>query len=136
MEEVWRRYQSTEKRTSLEARRTRRAADYSKSDAKPFTTRAELQRGLQAANAHVSLDTIGRALPRVGIHSRSPRKTPLLKTGHVIARLKFSREHLEKPAHFWNKILWSDETKLELFGGNSSRRVWRNRPYSLARKVA
>ena len=93
----------------------------------PFTTPAELQRDLQAANAHVSQDTIGRALHRVGIDSRSPRKTTLLKTRHVIARLKFAREHLEKPAYFWDKILWSDETKLELFGGNSSRHVWRKK---------
>ena len=94
---------------------------------KPFTTRAELQRDLQAANVHVSQDTIGRALHRVGIYSRSPRKTPLLKTRHVIARLNFAGEHLEKPAHFWNKVLWSDETKLELFGGNISRHVWRKK---------
>ena len=94
---------------------------------KPFTTRAEIQSDLQVANAHVSQDTIGRALHRVGIHSRSPRKTPLLKTRHVIACLKFFREHLEKPAHFWDKILWSDETKLELFGGSSSRHIWRKK---------
>ena len=92
---------------------------------KPFTTRAELQRNLQAANAHASQDTIAGALHRVGIYSRSPRKTPLLKTRHVIARLKFAREHLQKLVHFWDKILWSDETKLELFGRNSSRHVWR-----------
>ena len=94
---------------------------------KPFTTRAELQRDSQAANVHVSQDTIGRAVHRVGTYSRFPRKTPLLKTRHVIARLKFAREHLERPAHFWDKILWSDETKLELFGGNSSRHVWRKK---------
>ena len=92
---------------------------------KPFTTRAELQRELQAADAGVSQDKVGRALHRVGIYSRSPRKIPLLKTRHVNARLKFARDHLEKPAYFWDKILWCDETKLELFGGNSSRHVWR-----------
>ena len=127
MEEVWRRYQSTEKRTSSEARQTRRAVDYSKSDAKSFTTRAELQSDLQTADTDVSLDTIGRALHRVGIHSRSPRKTALLKTRHVNARLAFARDHLEKPADFWNRILWSDKKKCELFGGNSSRHVSRKK---------
>ena len=77
---------------------------------KPFTTRAKLQRDLQAANVHANQDTIAGALHRVGIYSRFPWKTPLLK---------FAREHLEKPVHFWDKILWSDETKLELFGRNS-----------------
>ena len=113
MEEVWRRYQSTEKR-KLDERAERLITR--KEMQKPFTTREELQRDLQAANVHVSLDTIGRALHRVGIYSRSPRKTPVLKTRHVIARLNFAREYLEKPAHFWDKCLWSDETKLELSG--------------------
>ena len=94
---------------------------------KPFTTRSELQRDLQAAGAVVSQDTISRTLHRVGLNSRSPRKTPLLKTRHVNARLKFSGDHLEKPAKFWDKILWSDETKIELFDGNSSRHVWRKK---------
>ena len=94
---------------------------------KPFTTRAELQRELQAADADVSQDTIGQAIHRAGIYSRSPRKIPFLKTRHVNARLKFARDHLEKPAYFWDKILWSDKTKLKLFGGNSSRHVWKKK---------
>ena len=88
---------------------------------KPFTKREELRRDLQAAGADVSQDTIGQALRRVGMHSRSSRKSSLLKTRHVSARPKFACDHFEKPADFWDKILWSDETKLELFGGHSSR---------------
>ena len=127
VEEVWHRYQSTEKRTpSSEEPRDERAERLitRKIMQKPFTTRTELQRDLRAADADVNQDTIGRTLHRVGIHSRSPRKTPLLKTRHVYARLKFVRDHLEKPANFWDKILRSDKTKLELFGENSTWHVW------------
>ena len=46
---------------------------------KPFTTRAELQNYLQTSGVNVSMATISRTLHRVGIHSRSPRKTPLLR---------------------------------------------------------
>ena len=116
-EEVWRRYQSTEKRRPRKLDERAERLVTRKVMQKPFRTRAELQRDLQAADADVSQDTIGRALDRVGIHSHSPRKTLLLKTRYVNARLKFAREHLEKPADFWDKILWSDETKLVLFGG-------------------
>ena len=54
-------------------------------------------------------------------------KVPLLKKAHVQARLKFAKEHLDDPEEAWEKVIWSDETKIELFGINSTRRVWRKR---------
>ena len=41
--------------------------------------------------------------------------------------MNFAKEHLSKPSSFWDKILWSDETKLELFGQNCVSRVWRQK---------
>ena len=35
------------------------------------------------------------------------------------------KKHLDDSAAMWKKILWSDETKIELFGLNSKRYVWR-----------
>ncbi|KAI4901655.1 hypothetical protein NFI96_012836 [Prochilodus magdalenae] len=55
------------------------------------------------------------------------RKVPLPKSAHVQARLKFAHEHLDDPEESWKKALWSDETKIELFGLNSTRRVWRTK---------
>uniref|UniRef100_A0A4W5QAG3 Si:ch73-314g15.3 n=1 Tax=Hucho hucho TaxID=62062 RepID=A0A4W5QAG3_9TELE len=46
---------------------------------------------------------------------------------HVQARLKFAREHLDDPDEDWENVIWSDETKIELFGKNSTRRVWRTK---------
>ena len=40
---------------------------------------------------------------------------------------KFAKEHLDDPEEAWEKVMWSDETKIELFGINSTRRVWRKR---------
>ncbi len=48
---------------------------------------------------------------------------PRLPVAHVPARLKFANDSEEN----WVKVLWSDETKIELFGINSTRRVWRRR---------
>ena len=55
------------------------------------------------------------------------RKVPLLKKAHVQARLKFAKEHLDDPEEAWEKVMWSDETKIELFGINSTRCVWKKR---------
>ena len=37
------------------------------------------------------------------------------------------KEHLDDPEEAWEKVMWSVETKIELFGINSTRRVWRKR---------
>uniref|UniRef100_A0A8D3CW52 Uncharacterized protein n=1 Tax=Scophthalmus maximus TaxID=52904 RepID=A0A8D3CW52_SCOMX len=35
---------------------------------------------------------------------------------NIKARLIFARKHLNDPQDFWKNTLWSDETKVELFG--------------------
>uniref|UniRef100_A0A674MQF4 Transposase Tc1-like domain-containing protein n=1 Tax=Takifugu rubripes TaxID=31033 RepID=A0A674MQF4_TAKRU len=81
---------------------------------RPATTQQELVNDLQAAGTKVTRKTIGNTLRRNGLKSCSARKVPLLKKAHVEARLKY-------------KVLWSDETKIELFGLNSTRHVWRKK---------
>jgi len=34
---------------------------------------------------------------------------------------------MDDPEEDWKNIMWSDETKIELFGKNSTRRVWRKK---------
>ncbi len=89
----------------------------------PRTTREDLVNDLKAAGTIVTKKTIGNTLRREGLKSCSARKVPLLKKAHVQARLKFANDSEEN----WVKVLWSDETKIQLFGINSTRRVWRRR---------
>uniref|UniRef100_A0A4W5QPD4 Transposase Tc1-like domain-containing protein n=1 Tax=Hucho hucho TaxID=62062 RepID=A0A4W5QPD4_9TELE len=93
----------------------------------PRTTREDLVNDLKAAGTIVTKKTIGNTLRREGLKSCSARKVPLLKKAHIHARLKFANEHLNDSEDIWVKVLWSDETKMELFGINSTRRVWRRR---------
>ncbi|XP_074551362.1 uncharacterized protein LOC141808592 [Halichoeres trimaculatus] len=91
------------------------------------TTREELINDLKAAGTTITEKTIGNTLRRNGLKSCSARKVPLLKKAHIQACLKFANEHITDSERDWEKVLWSDETKIELFGLNSTRRVWRKR---------
>ncbi len=93
----------------------------------PRTTGEYLVNDLKAAGTIVTKKTIVNTLSREGLKSCSAHKIPLLKKAHVQAHLKFVNEHLNDSEENWVKVLWSDESKIELFGINSTRRVWRRR---------
>ncbi|KAK3572636.1 hypothetical protein QTP86_001137 [Hemibagrus guttatus] len=93
----------------------------------PRTTRGDLVNDLQRAGTKVTKATISNTLRRQGLKSCSARRVPLLKPVHVRARLKFAREHLDDPEEDWEIVIWSDETKIELFGKNSTCRAWRRK---------
>ncbi|KAK3547100.1 hypothetical protein QTP86_011677 [Hemibagrus guttatus] len=81
----------------------------------PRTTGGDLVNDLQRAGTKVTKATISNTLRRQGLTSCSARRVPLLKPVHVRARLKFAREHLDDPEEDWENVIWSDETKIELF---------------------
>uniref|UniRef100_A0AAZ3NVK9 Transposase n=1 Tax=Oncorhynchus tshawytscha TaxID=74940 RepID=A0AAZ3NVK9_ONCTS len=93
----------------------------------PRTTRGDLVNDLQRAGTKVTKPTISNTLRHQGLKSCIARRVPLLKPVHVQACLKFAREHLDDPEEDWENVIWSDETKIELFGKNSTRRVWRTK---------
>ncbi len=73
----------------------------------------------------ISRDTIRRTLQRNGMHGCRPRKKPLLKPMHKKARLEFARAYADKDEDYWDSILWSDETKINVFGTDGFKTVWR-----------
>ncbi len=81
----------------------------------PRTTQEGFVNDLKAAGTIVTEQTIGNTLRSNGLK------------GNVQACLKFVNEHLNDSEKAWENVLWSGETKIELFGINSTRRVWRKR---------
>ena len=90
----------------------------------PQTSAKMIVSDLASSGVDVSRNTVVRALHRGGLQGHRPRRTPLLKKRHITARLRFAREHMKSKDEFWESVLWSDETKLELFGHMDVAYVW------------
>ncbi len=71
----------------------------------------------------ISRDTIRRTLQRNGMHGCRPQNKALLKPRHKKARLDFARAHADKDEDYWDSILWSDETKINVFGTDGFKTV-------------
>ena len=93
----------------------------------PRTTAKDLVKMLEETGTKVSISTVKRVLYRHNLKGRSARKKPLLQNRHKKARLRFATAHGDKDRTFWRNVLWSDETKIELFGHNDHCYVWREK---------
>ncbi len=62
----------------------------------------------------VSAQTIRYTLQQVGLHGRRPRRKTLLKLAHNKACKQFTEGNLAKSINYWNHVLWSDESKVNL----------------------
>jgi hypothetical protein len=93
----------------------------------PRTTAKDLVKMLKETGRKVSMSTVKRVLYRHNLKGRSARKKPLLQNRSKIARLRFATAHGDKDQTFWRNVLWSDKTKIELFGHNDHRYVWREK---------
>ena len=91
----------------------------------PFVTRKDLQKDLSEAGIQVCKRTISSELHSQHLKSRSPRKTPMLKKCHLKFRLEFAKTNLQHGDDYFKQILWSDESKIELYGHNDATHVWR-----------
>ena len=70
--------------------------------------------------------TISAALHQSGLYfpsGRVARRKPLLNKRHMTALLEFSKRHLKDSKTMRNKIIWSDETKIEHFDLNDKHHI-------------
>ena len=92
----------------------------------PKTTEEDLVKILEETGTIVSISTVKRVLYiditwKVAQQGRSHcSKTDIKK-----ARLRFATAHEDKDRTFWRNFLWSEETKMELFGHNDHHYVWK-----------
>ncbi len=79
----------------------------------------------EAEGRLVSAQTIRHTLQQVGLHGHRPIRKPLLKVAHKKACKQFAEDNLAKSMNYWNHVLWSNESKVHLFGSDGVQHVWR-----------
>lgn len=73
----------------------------------------------------VSAKTIGRAIKTLGYNSRVARKKPLLSDKNIQLRYDHAMEWSSWPLNKWKTVLFSDETKINLYSSDGHAKVWR-----------
>ncbi len=91
----------------------------------PRLTSKDLKDNLEQSGVMVSTSTIRRTLNQAGLHGQRPRKTPLLKKRHKKGRTDLCQRVPGQTTIFLENVLWTDETKIELFGNLHQQFVYR-----------
>lgn len=73
----------------------------------------------------ISESTVKRVLCRAEIHARTPRKKPFISEVNRKKRLGFAHCYVGKSNEFWENVLFSDESKFNIFGSDGRKYVWR-----------
>uniref|UniRef100_A0A8C6NVL2 Transposase Tc1-like domain-containing protein n=1 Tax=Nothobranchius furzeri TaxID=105023 RepID=A0A8C6NVL2_NOTFU len=93
----------------------------------PFTTVGQIKNTLQEVRVSVLKSKVKRRLHQCEYRGFTTGCKPLVSPQNRKARLEFAKQHLKKPSQFWNNILWTDETKINLYQSDGKRRVWRRK---------
>ena len=83
----------------------------------PRITAGELQKLIESWGQKVSKTTIRRHLHHHKLFWRVARKKPLLSINNKLKRLQFAKCKSDLQ---WGRVIWSDETKIKLFGNKHS----------------
>lgn len=99
------------------------------------STATEVQGRLQTEdNLRISAQTVRRTFQRNGLESRVRRKKPLLRKKHRQQRLDFAKKHKNWTVEQWSKVVWSDESKFQIFGSDGRLYCWK-KPKDALRNV-
>lgn len=86
-------------------------------------TGQQLQAQLNSGHStQVSVSTVKRRLRAAGLTGRVAARKPLLRRQNKTKRLAWAMKHRHWTTEDWKKVLWTDESKFQIFG--SSRRIF------------
>ncbi|GFT65510.1 transposable element Tc1 transposase [Trichonephila clavipes] len=73
----------------------------------------------------VSAETVRNMIRHAGYSSRVAKKKTFISLQNQKKRLEFTKTHQLKTDNFWKKVIFSDESKFNIFGSDGRRTVWR-----------
>ena len=76
---------------------------------------AQVNASQSSRNKHISTSTLQRRLRELGLHGRIAAKKPRVKETNKKKRLAWAKKHEQWTLDRWKSVLWSDETKFEIF---------------------
>ena len=91
-----------------------------------FTTARNLRSDLQGAGGPlICVQSVRRRLREANLRPRIAARGPALTVQHRRARLNFANEHVNWLVADWERILWTDESRFNLYDCDRRTRVYR-----------
>ncbi len=101
----------------------------------PFTTAIELAKHLETVSGKDATSrTVENILHDANIFAPTPRRKLFTSKVNRDNRLAFAKERLKQPTSFWKSVIFSDESKFNLFRSDGKRFVWRKHYTTLPSK--
>ncbi|KAG0975214.1 hypothetical protein G6F57_023671 [Rhizopus arrhizus] len=69
-------------------------------------------------------------LHAVEIYAEIKKKKPLLTEKHKRARLAWAKKHQYWTVHDWRRVIFSDETKINIWGSDGCKYYWKKKTRS------
>lgn len=80
---------------------------------------------MRRCGVKVSDRTVQRTLNKAGLHGRTARNKPYISPANKQKRLAFALEHVDKDQEYWNRVLFTDESKFNISASDGKVTVWR-----------
>jgi len=79
---------------------------------------------IQATSNKICIRTLQKYLHEEGFYSRAGKRKPFVSEINRKKRLEWAKNKINWNSE-WNFIVWSDESRFEVFGGDGRHNVWR-----------
>lgn len=76
-------------------------------------------------NKDVSAETVRCSIRKMGFHGRVARKKPFISEKNRKIRIEFAKKYKNKYFEYWKNILFTDESRYNVFGSDGRQMVWR-----------